>query len=71
MLRVCAVLKRKTGGWEDLIEYINKTSEPGSKYIAPDEKRTALLEYRRDQGFANPVIAFSYDIMLIAKISYF
>ncbi|MCK9639202.1 MAG: hypothetical protein M0R39_04775 [Prolixibacteraceae bacterium] len=29
----------------------------------------ALLQYRQEQGFANPVTAFSYDIMHIAKIS--
>ncbi len=29
----------------------------------------ALLQYRQEQGFINPVTAFSYDIMRIAKIS--
>lgn len=29
----------------------------------------ALLQYRKKQGFVNPVTAFSYDIMKIAKIS--
>ncbi len=29
----------------------------------------SLLQYRQEQGFINPVTAFSYDIMRIAKIS--
>jgi hypothetical protein len=29
----------------------------------------ALLQYRQKQGFANPIIAFSHQIMGIAKVS--
>lgn len=50
----------------DFFSAIRKDYRIGVTHIAV---YAALLQYRQEQCFVNPVIAFSYDIMRIAKIS--
>ena len=50
----------------DFFSAIEKDCRVGITHIAI---YSALLQYRQEQGPANPVTAFSYDIMRIAKVS--
>ncbi|TRW24229.1 hypothetical protein FMM05_10360 [Flavobacterium zepuense] len=51
----------------DFFTAIEKDGRIGTTHISV---YTALLKYRLDKGFANPIQVFGRDIMSIAKISW-
>lgn len=52
-----------------LIDFFAAIEKDGHISITHIGVYAALLKYRTDRGFINPVEAYSYEIMHIAKIS--
>lgn len=54
-----------------LSDFFNAIKKDGRISITHIGLYAALLQYRKEKGLINPIIAFSHDIMPIAKISSF